>query len=129
VSALKQARKGYRAIISKNPTDVTISRKPLVQNPTYPNDPTKKIEDPYSTPTTISMTVRVANEREVVLKNSPSPVGSSTDLTRYLLWSYDDTVLEGDIFTEIQGYRVGRPHPLRTSGKVYGWQAQLIEVE
>lgn len=119
---LKQARFGYKKLIQESPTTITLRRLPLVDDGFG-----GFVEDPLGIPLETSKTVRIAHERAIISKVGESPSGLQTDLSRYLLWEHNVDIRENDTFDEIQGYRVGKPDPLKKFGGIYGYQAPLIE--
>ena len=122
---LKQLRRGYAKLIKNSPFVVTLSRKPK----TGTGSSGQPVEDPFADPVESQVTVRIAHERMTIAKNDSTPVGSSTNLTKYILWEYDVDIQEEDVFPELEGYRVGRPDPLWKFGGIYGNQAPLIEAK
>jgi len=114
---LKQARKGYKALIDENRQ--TLSIKVLT-------DPS----DPWSGSTQKPFTGRISHERKTISNLQVGTVGLDTNLGRFLSVEYDvDFLKVGDIITDenSKGWKLGAVDPLSKFGGVHGYQIPLEE--
>ena len=114
---LKQARKGFKAMIDEN-------RQVLIV--TIPGDPT----DPWSVTTTQDFTGRIAHEQKGPFNLEAGTTGMSTDLSRFLSIEHDvDYLAIGQIITDANGkdWKLGAVDPLPRFGGVLGYQSPLEE--
>jgi len=118
---IAQARRGIQRQIEESPSVVTLMRQPLVSDGFGGWTPS-------GTPVAVTppLLCRVSHERAGVQTVGEVPAGLDTNLTLWLLASYDADVRENDTF-EFAGrvQRVGRLDPLRKFDGVQGLQAPL----
>lgn len=117
MSKLSQLRDGVKKAIAMNPTTVTYSRKPLVDDGFG-----GQVQDPFGTPTTGTAIVRISHEKYGVKDDSSTPTGLSTNLTKFVLMDYTVPLNEGDA---IGDWRLGPVDTFSKFGGVYGAQAPL----
>lgn len=114
---LKQARKGYKAMIDENRQILSV---------TIPGDPT----DPWSVTTVKSFTGRIAHEQKGPFDLEAGTTGLSTNLSRFLSVQHDVDYLDvGQIITDENGkdWKLGAVDPLSRFKGILGYQSPLEE--
>lgn len=114
---LKQARTGFRSLISENRQTITVAVSP---------DPS----DPWAANTNKEFSGRISHERSGVPDLGSVPSGLSTNLQRFLSVEYTVDFLKlGDVITDQNGkqWKLGPVDPLEKFGGIHGYQAPLEE--
>jgi hypothetical protein len=122
---IDQLRDGIYRQIMENPTVITISRRPLVDDGFG-----GLVEDPSGIPIITRARVRLSHESSSVPTNRPTPAGLDTNLSLYVLADYRTPLQEGDVFNaEGRGWKVGPINTLKCEGRVYATEAPLTPAD
>ena len=121
---LKQARDSIKRMIADSPENITIMRKPMIDDGF-----SGMVIDPSGTPKPFKMTVRLSHEKKFSGNYNTAPVGLSTNLARYITADYETDIYDGDTFDTSFGkeYKIGAVDPLIKYDGIIGYQAPLIE--
>ncbi len=123
--SLKQQRSGFTRNINIDPIIISVSRITSLVSDGVGG----LVEDPYATPTVVSLTVRVVHEQKNPEPVSEGSAGLSSNLGRMVLSNYKNEIAQYDVIPyEGRNYKIGIVDPLRKFGGVYGYQAPLVEV-
>jgi hypothetical protein len=107
---LKQARAAIKKIIDESPEEITIMRKPMVDDGFN-----GMVIDPEGEDVPYNLKVRLSHERKTADYNS-APGGLSTNLSRYITCDYETIMYEGDEFNSEatqKRYKIGLVDPLK----------------
>ena len=121
---LKQARKAIIKMIGESPENITIIRKPMVDDG-YEGS----VIDPYGEEAPHTLKVRLSHEKKTA-NYDPASVGLSTNLSRYITTDYETIIYENDTFdSELtqKRFKIGVVDPLIKFNGIIGYQAPLIE--
>ena len=122
---LKQVRKGFIDLINESPITLYKQVYPMVSD-----GKGGMIENPFGTPTNVSIKCRISHERGIIVpKNNTTANGFSTNLERFVQVDYKTTITNGMNLKDFEGvvYKIGAVDPLIKFGGIYGYQAPLIE--
>lgn len=120
---LKQARAGFKAIISENKDAVIIFRQPLVDDLFG-----GLTEDPTGTPVGVVIPCRISHEAKGPQEQQNAPAGTVNNMTRFISVCYNIEINQKETFESIGHlWEIGKVDPLKKFGGVIGYQAPLIE--
>jgi len=120
---LKQARDSIKKMIDESPENITIYRKPMVDDG-YDGE----VIDPYGEGIPNYLKVRLSQEKKYA-NYERAPVGLSTNLVRYIITDYKSIIYDGDTFNSSfdKEFIIKAVDPLIKFGGLIGYQAPLVE--
>lgn len=116
---LRQERRGIQKQVNEDPTTYTASRLPMVDDGFG-----GEIENPFGTPTEVTIKGRIAKDKAGPFVLTTGSVGLANVRDRYFFCDHRQDVREGDTFAN---WRVGNVEELHNFGGVIGKQAILHE--
>lgn len=144
---VEELRAAWLELINQSPCKITHYTRTMVENafgklvpledsgiqPAYELTPLEYEGETvvvYGEEVGVAYRARISHERASVQRNTEVPSGKSTDLSLYLIATYNVPLVEGDTILEgTNYYTVGPINEMKIGVSVYGKEAPLTRVE